>query len=810
MMLFDPPTTTDAAGRRAQTELIGTVSVVKFFDPDTGAIIAKLRSGEDIKGEAMEGEVVPGTRCRFLGRWENHYRWGWQFAFETVLQDTPHEKEGVVRYLMANARGVGKATAERLWDAYGTAAVETLRSDPGSIADAKIMSADTAEFAAADLESLVGLERTKIDLFTIFSGRGFPRRTITACIEEWGAKSPAKIRRDPFKLLLAGIAGAGFKRCDKMYLEFGHPPGRMKRQVLAVWDYLRSDSSGHTWHQRGAVKRALWQAVGDLSNPEKTFEVGVRRGIIATTQDTLWIAERKKAHNEIRLAHAISFLQRWDHDDLKWPAAKDLADISDHQREKIGDCLQSTVGILGGSPGVGKTYAAARIIKWIASRHSSDSVAVCAPTGKAAVRITEALSGYGCKIKATTIHKLLEIGRNGHDGNGWGFQRNRGNPLKQMFVFTDESSMVDCSLMADLLDACEIGTHVLLIGDPYQLPPVGHGAPLRDLIDSGKVPCGILSEIQRNAGAIVRACAAIKDGKPFETFPRFNPERGENLQVIEAETPNQQIDALRAILRGIKANGNHDPAWDCQVIVAVNEKSDIGRKQLNTLIQRILNPLPADASEADAAAKYRVGDKLICLRNALLGLLTPRNQLGNEDFADKTEEASNSKPAAAPPAASHGKLTDWTDKRDDTGFVLTTYVANGEIGEVLVVDAKMMVARFDAPDRIVRVPVGKKAAKEDGVGSGGGESGGESGDFDLAYAVTVHKYQGSESPIIIVMIDDAAGMVAGREWVYTAISRAKTHCFLIGKRATLEKQCRRVQLAKRKTFLKERLQGVEP
>lgn len=802
MMLFDPPA---ADARRTQTELIGTVAVVRFFDPDTGAIIAKLRSGEDIKGEAMEGEVVPGARCRFLGRWENHYRWGWQFAFETVLQDAPHEREGIVRYLMANARGVGKATAEKLWDAYGTAAVEILRSDPASIADASIMSADAAESAATDLEALVGLERTKIDLFTIFSGRGFPRRTLTACIEEWGAKAPAKIRRDPFKLLLAGITGAGFKRCDKMYIEFGHPPGRMKRQVLAVWDYLRNDSSGHTWHQRGAVKRALWQAVGDLSNPEKAFEVGVRRGIIANTQDTLWIAERKKAHNETRLAHAIAFLQRWDHDDLKWPAAVNLADISEHQRDKIGDCLQSTVGILGGSPGTGKSFSAARIIKWIASRYSSDSVAVCAPTGKAAVRITEALAGYGCHIKATTIHKLLEIGRNGHDGRGWGFQRNRHNRLKQMFLFVDECSMIDTDLAADLFDACEIGTHVLLIGDPYQLPPVGHGAPLRDLIDSGKVPCGILSEIQRNAGAIVRACAAIKDGKPFETFPKFCPERGENLQIIEAETPNQQIDALRAILRGIKANGNHDPAWDCQVIVSVNEKSDIGRKQLNPLIQRILNPLPADASEADAAAKYRVGDKLICLRNALLGLLTPRKQFGNEECADKTPEASNGKPPAA------GKLADWTDKRDDTDFVLTTYVANGEIGEVLVVDAKMMVARFEAPDRIVRVPVGKKAAKEEGVGNGGGggETGGESGDFDLAYAITGHKSQGSEWPIIIAMIDDAAGMVAGREWVYTVISRAKLHCFLVGKRATLDKQCRRVQLAKRKTFLRERLQGLE-
>lgn len=482
-----------------------------------------------------------------------------------------------------------------------------------------------------------------------------------------------------------------------------------------------------------------------------------------------------------------------------WPDPAKLEDITEHQREKISEATIGRIGILGGSPGTGKTYSAARIVRAIIAQYGSLEVAICAPTGKAAVRCSEALAGYGIKLRATTIHRLLGV-ESAEDGV-WRFVHNANNPLPFKFVICDESSMVDCTLMSNLLAARGRGTHILFIGDQNQLPPVGHGAPLRDMI-AAKLPYGELTEIKRNAGTIVRACKQIKAGKAFEIDGRIELEPAcpncegkgvidgpedspgmapdceacggtgklapRNLTILTASKAAAPLEIEKQVARLREAGV--DAIWDVQVIVAVNKRSPLARKNLNKRLQDLLNP----GGKAVPNSPFRVGDKIICLKNSFFR-------------AASIATESNEKGQVA--------------------------VANGEFGEVLEVEPKKTVVKFFDPDRVCEVSRAAVPAKSDKADSGdaGGESeddGGSGCDLDLAYAVTCHKCQGSEFDYVIVGLDEYPGAtgkygICKREWTYTAISRAKIACYLVGLRSTAKTQCDETALTKRKTFLRE-------
>lgn len=443
---------------------------------------------------------------------------------------------------------------------------------------------------------------------------------------------------------------------------------------------------------------------------------------------------------------------------LLWPDASRASSLSDHQRDKLALAMAARLGLLLGTPGTGKTYTTGALVDVLAEDYGMRSIAVCAPTGKAAVRMSAAMHRAGVPLRATTIHQLLEIGANGHDGGDWQFKRNAKNPLDQRFVIVDEASMVDTDLAAALFAALGAETHLLFVGDPYQLPPVGHGAPLRDLIAAG-VPYGELTEIQRNAGLIVRACAAIRAGEDFEACDRFEEEAGRNLRHIEEEKAEQQLERLLTLFVRLADSGhNWHPLWDVQVILATNDSGPLCRKAVNRLLQAHLNPLGVSSPDHS----FRVGDKIICLRN-------------------------------------HWGL----DANDPRGN--PHYIANGEIGEVLDVSraGKIMVS-FNRPERTIVAPVGKSKGEEEE-----GHSGTRSCDFDLGYAITCHKSQGSEWPVVIVLIDNSSGArrICTREWLYTALSRASQLCITIGRLHSAQLIAKRPALDRRKTLLAERIRG---
>lgn len=725
-------------------------------------------AGVIVKADAPEGDLVGGLSYRFYGRWVEHERHGRQFQATTYVRVQPHGKAGVIRYLTTTCagHGVGSATAAALWDKFQGDAVRILREEPEVAVAAVRMSHFTDEkatAAAAVLREESGLEGVHIDLIDLLGGRGFPRNTAKLAIQEAGNRCVEFIRRSAY--WLRRFPGCSFLRCDQLYLDQGGRPAALKRQALAAWYAIARDNEGNTWHRPELCEAGLRARISGTEVKAVPAMMLAKRAkmlsVLRNGDGQPWVAETRKAESERTVAEHIKTMLEAP---VQWPEVAGL-DVSDHQSSELAKALQSSVGILGGSPGTGKTYTLARVIGRIVELCGSDQVAVAAFMGKAAVRISEAMASYGVKKSATTIHRLLGVtGRSA--GEGWGYEHDETNPLPYKYIVLDEGSTIGTDLFASLLRAMPAGAHLLIVGDVNQLPPVEHGCPLRDMLNAG-VPAGELREIHRNAGSIVKACAAIRDGKPWQYDKELDPENGLNLVLEETRNNAESADGIVCTLHKLPAVGI-DPIWDTQVLVSVNKKSELSRVELNKRLQAELNP----DGERAAGCPFRVGDKIIRIQhNTLMPCAEDCLPEENQDAAD--------------------------------GKVL---VCNGEIGRIVGVESKRAFATFT--DRRIVIPFGKA---DEGDENGDEDSKTTTGcDFDLGYACTVHKYQGSEVKVVLWGLDDSAGAMrlGCRELFYTGLSRGKLFEKHFGKKSTANAWCTRRSITKRKTFLKELIQGT--
>ena len=451
-----------------------------------------------------------------------------------------------------------------------------------------------------------------------------------------------------------------------------------------------------------------------------------------------------------------------------WPDASEIDGITEHQREQLSKATSGRIGILGGSPGTGKSFCVAKLIRHMLDRGliAAQDIAVAAPTGKASVRVTELMQSpeNNIPLRAKTWHSLLGIGANSETG-GWSFGHNESSPWPYRLLIGDESSMMDLSLMLAVMRARQVGCHVLFVGDVNQLPPVGAGAPLRDMIAAG-LPYGELREIKRNSGGIVEACAAIRDSLPWLDLTRAD---NSNLILSEINDQESKVGKIKDLLFRCEAEGL-DPVWECQVLVAVNDASPLSRKLLNLDLQAELNPSPKMPGTI-----FRVGDKAVCLKNGWYRLAS---QVEDEEDVRRND-------------------------RDEV------YVANGELAKVIAVDDRSVTFRMDSPVREVAVPMFRQPENESADESS--ESKGALANWDLGYALSVHKSQGSEWPVAIVALDAYPGarMVCDRAWLYTAISRAKRVCHLVGPAELAERFCKVQKISTRKTLLKEQIQRIQ-
>jgi len=728
-----------------------------------------------LAGESDPTELKPQLPYRFYGTWDLQNKYGATFKHNSFAPVMPHGKAGIIIYLK-QCRNVGDATACALWEAFGGEAVKTLREHPDQAADAvgARFTLAKANQAAEDLARMKAAENLTIELHDLFDGRGFGKPCVRQALRLWGADAASLLRRQPYRSL--ALRGVGFPKADKFYLNLGKPPGRLARQGLCLAYAVQQESNkgGHVWVplERGIefLKAAI---AGADVQPERALRFALRLGSLAKLTDPdgqVWLAETHRAEAEDQVAQLLADGLAEPND--KWPALDNehFADLTGHQREQLALALGGRIGLLGGRPGTGKTFTLARLVQAIIEKHGERAICVCCPTGKAAVRCTESLIDSGCTgIEPKTIHRTLKVLT---ADDGWTFEHGEHNPLPERFIIVDETSMVPIPLLRSLLAARDRGCCVLFIGDVNQLPPVDYGAPLRDMIAAG-LPYGELRKIHRNAGSIVRACSAICEGKVWvpDTNLDLRADDPKNLVLIPTGSAYAPAKILH-LLETIRDTSPMDPVWDVQVVVAVNKKSTLSRVLLNRQLQNLLNPSPPDKT-----TPFRVNDKVIQLKNSPLPLAVHRE---NRKTGDR----------------------EWAAGDKEKGKVM---VANGEIGRVIHAERTKTVVKFTGPERTVMV---FRAAGGNGGSNGDGDDDkADTGcDLDLAYAVTTHKLQGSQAPVVIVCLDEYPGAtgthgVCSREWAYTAISRAEKACFLVGQKHVADAMCRKQYIHRRQTNL---------
>ncbi len=694
----------DAAETRE--EIQGAIAHIRFHRD--GFLIAALRDGTAVTGHMPSPQE--GQDYRFRGRWTVHPRHGRQFAFDSYQVLYPTTLPAIARYLAEHCRGIGPRTAQRLVAAYGEAALQVLTEDPGRAArEIPGLSGRRALEAAAGLRANAAHQKLQLALTGLLDGAGVNRAVIARILRDWGEEAPDRLRRDPYALI-DGIRGVGFATADRVAAHLGLDREGGPRIRAGIRHVLQEEafSNGHTCLPRQAflARAAALLGVGcDLVEAE--IPGLLRQGFLVDRDDALSLAPLDEA--ERLIARRIRELLRGSPPH----GQPDLEDLQEDQREALKQAVLSPVFILTGAPGTGKTFT----IKRILDSFPGARVALAAPTGKAAKRITEQTGR-----PAGTMHRLLEPVL--QDGNDFAFSRNADRPIDADLIVLDEVSMVDVPLMAAFLAAVAPGTRLILVGDTCQLPSVGPGNVLKDLIGSGRIPCTELTMIKRqDEGLIIRNCHHIKNGQDIETGD------GSRDFVFLERTDEAGIrnDLLALVSTELPRSRGADPLRDIQVITPLREKTILSCEALNGMFQERLNPRPLPAG-----SRFKTGDKVIQTRNRY----------------------------------------DLDLMNGDMGFVLEVATAT----------------------RSITVDFGKDA--------GPLEMPLLENELDLAYAITCHKFQGSEARIVLIPIHRAFGpLILQRNWLYTAVSRARELCILIGDRAEIPRIIRRVQQRNRNTRL---------
>jgi len=725
------PTTGDATG----TETIeGRLCHPPRYFKD-GFLIGKLEGPDQdftIKGNFIEPAF--GERYTMTGRWETHDKHGRQFSVESYTLHLPSTEDGIMRFLTQSLNGIGPVTAEAMTDAFERKTLSIIREDPIRVAaEIKGVTEKMAREWATALAEMAEMAEVQVQIETMLAGHLGPR-AIKKILQRYRLEAPTVIKANPYRLI--EIAGIGFPTADQIAVgRLGYPRRGGARQLAATMhamDVFAND--GHTTTTRVGLSAKVGSLLGTGDGPgEGGLEPLVHLGKQDIQTPRLYSAEMGIAR---RLA------------DLMGGYGEDTPLYTGHIEDKLADdqipaaqiIAESPVSILTGPPGTGKTYLLARLVE--AQRYPP---MLAAPTGKAAKRMGEALDRLGA---ARTIHSLL--GGRPKDGGGWIWTKTRNNPLDTYWLILDEVSMVDTALLSVALDAVPDGARVTLVGDPNQLPSVGAGAVLRDLLASGRIPHAELKTIKRNSGRIVAGCHSLIAGQMpatatmAEAFPAGG-DPNSDLNLIGVNTKNIQA-TIPKLLDYLQQTHGFDPLADVQVMSPLNDKGEASCKPLNELLQR-----KYVQSAKFAGFDFGLGDKVICRKNGTV------------------------------------KMRDGDD----------TTVVNGDFGRVTGLDtvSKALIVQHFFPDRfcLYKVHEARNALR-------------------LAYAVTVHKMQGSSAPVVIIPCHrSAAGSpVWTRELIYTAISRAEKYCFLVGTPGLIEKAIGRRQIELRRSDLVSKLHRMIP
>ncbi|MDG9702093.1 ATP-dependent RecD-like DNA helicase [Streptomyces sp. DH37] len=730
--------------------LEGVLERITYANEENGYTVARVDTGRGggelltVVGSLLGAQV--GESLRMEGRWGSHPQYGRQFTVENYTTVLPATVQGIRRYLGSGLiKGIGPKIAERIVEHFGLETLEVIETAPERLIEVPGLGPKRTKLIGAAWEEQKAIKEVMVFL----QGVGVSTSIAVRIYKKYGDASISVVRNQPYRLA-ADVWGIGFLTADRIAQAVGIPhdsPDRVKAGIQ--YALSQSADQGHCYlpEERliaDTVKLLqvdtglVIDCLGELAGEEE----GVVREQVPHPEDP---AEKVSAvylvpfhRAELSLSAQLLRLLRTGEDRLpafrdvdwdaalSWLAGRTGAELAPEQRDAVRLALTEKVAVLTGGPGCGKSFTVRSVVELARAKRAK--VVLAAPTGRAAKRLSE-LTG----AEASTVHRLLEL----KPGGDAAYDRER--PLDADLVVVDEASMLDLLLANKLIKAVAPGAHLLLVGDVDQLPSVGAGEVLRDLLAEGSpVPAVRLTRIFRQAqqSGVVTNAHRINSG-----VPPITQGLSDFFLFVEDDTEEAGRLTVDVAARRIPAKFGLDPRRDVQVLAPMH-RGPAGAGTLNGLLQQAITPARPDLPEKRFGGRvFRVGDKVTQIRN-------------------NYEKGANG-------------------------------VFNGTVGVVTALDPddQRLTVRTDEDEEV-------------------GYDFDELDELAHAYAVTIHRSQGSEYPAVVVPVTTGAWMMLQRNLLYTAVTRAKRLVVLVGSRRALGQAVRTVSAGRRCTALDHRLRGT--
>lgn len=693
----------------APDRIAGEVTYVVYADDQSGFGVVQINADAGLaKASGPLASLVKGQAVTLVGRWKEHAKHGRTFEADFYELATPRSKAGLTQFLASDRfPGVGETIAERLVKTFGTGLADVIADEPERLVGVTGVSTALATRIHASWVSAGLLPQVVQLLASVGLGPAVAR----GAVKRFGDEAAELLTTDPYAYL--SLPGVKWKHADALGKAAGIDDDDPRRLAAGAAGFLRGAcwKGGHTYLPADELRHRLPAALqGSAERAQRGIDEAVENGEIRREDQPLGdlptprLAPPALHDAELTVADQVATLMAGGKGNPLAGAAESAdGDLTDEQATAVRTAITDAVSVLTGGPGTGKTFAVTELVRRATA--AGAEVALCAPTGRAAKRLEE-VTGHA----ATTVHRLLEA--RPEPGSGFVFMRTADNPLPQDLVVVDEWSMADAGLAAALLDALQPPTHILFVGDPDQLPPVGPGAALRDLLASDAVPVTRLTKVHRQAAKsrivtlaheLNAGAEPVVVGREGDVFavPERTPQVAERVAGIVAETAPEFFGC--------------DPS-DVQVLAPMY-RGPAGVDALNEALKERLNP----AGGRKAVSGWHEGDRVVATRN------------------DPEVE-----------------------------------IANGDIGEVAATDSSSGTVSVAFPAGVVDLDGDRLA------------------NLAPAWCLTVHKSQGGEWPVVVLVLDRGHKNMLTRELVYTAVTRARQGLLLVGDPGLLAHASRRI------------------